>query len=537
MRTMSTIVGAPNGGELAVGTLRELGVQTLFSVSGNQILPLFDAAPAAGLRIVHMRHESAAAYAAAAEAELLGGLGAVAVSAGPAFLAALTGVSVARSYELPLLFCSGHTATHGIGAGGFQDLDQEPIARVVCKASIVVRDAAHIGAELHRAARIATDGIPGPVHVALPGDTLLATAEPLQPASTPGVHALAPAAHATLNDIAQALREAARPLIVARPAASRGRAGQALSSIASALGIAPVIVECPRGSQDLKYRTVAERYPECDIALVVGPADFTVGFLGKDAIAREGIVALIDAPDEPGPRRAPQYHVRTADLIAVLETLATALAGNTMKTDAQWRLAFAPRSIEGIDDRDRDGHVHPLAVASAVRALVPGDVPIALDGGEFCQWMRLGLAAAPNRVMWNSRFGAIGGSVAEAVGMSVARGGPALAISGDGALGYHPFEFETAVREHAPVIAIVGNDARWAAEWHMQIERHGAQAGYGTMLTPAAYANAMGGLGALAFEVSTSAGLRDALERALAANAPACINVMTNSVRSPAVAP
>ncbi len=273
------------------------------------------------------------------------------------------------------------------------------------------------------------------------------------------------------------------------------------------------------------------------MALVIGPADFTVGFLGRDAIARDGVVALIDAPGEPAARRAPQFHVRVGDLVAALEAIASMVAGHPAQTDPQWRLAFAPPGTAGIDDGDEVDRVHPLAVAAAVRELVPGDVPIALDGGEFCQWMRLGLAASSNRILWNSRFGAIGGSIAEALGMAVARAGPALAVVGDGALGYHPFEFETAVREGAPVVAIVGNDARWAAEWHIQVERHGAQAGYGTTLSAAAYAEALGGLGVQPYEVSTRAALRDALARALAAQKPACINVMTRSVRSPAVAP
>ena len=94
------------GGQIVIQTLHDLGVQTIFSVSGNQILPIYDAAGESGLRMIHMRHESAAAYAATASAEVRNQPGTLLVSAGPAFVAALAGVTAAKSLEVPLLFLS-----------------------------------------------------------------------------------------------------------------------------------------------------------------------------------------------------------------------------------------------------------------------------------------------------------------------------------------------------------------------------------------------------------------------------------------------
>src|SRR6185436_19339458 len=95
------------GGQAVVRALRDLGVQVVFSVSGNQVLPIFDAAADGGLRIIHMRHESACAFAAAGGSELTSQPGVMLTSAGPAFLAALTGVATVKAMELPLLFLSG----------------------------------------------------------------------------------------------------------------------------------------------------------------------------------------------------------------------------------------------------------------------------------------------------------------------------------------------------------------------------------------------------------------------------------------------
>src|SRR5262245_64661246 len=127
------------GGEVVVQALRKLGVRNVFSVSGNQILPIYDAASDNGLRILHMRHESACAFAAAGAAELTSQPGIILTSAGPAFLAALTGVGAVRAMELPLLFLSGSSPIQNSGFGNFQELDQSFVAsRAICKGSLAV---------------------------------------------------------------------------------------------------------------------------------------------------------------------------------------------------------------------------------------------------------------------------------------------------------------------------------------------------------------------------------------------------------------
>src|SRR5581483_4797883 len=137
-------MGMMTGAQIVAQTLRDLGGELVFSVSGNQILPVFEAARQQGLRLIHTRHEAAAAYAATAAAELSGRPGLLLVSAGPAFLAAIPGVAAAASMELPVVFLSGASPTAEAGAGGFQDFDQRGLARTVCKATLQIRSAAEI---------------------------------------------------------------------------------------------------------------------------------------------------------------------------------------------------------------------------------------------------------------------------------------------------------------------------------------------------------------------------------------------------------
>src|SRR5580704_12707271 len=111
------------GGQAVVRSLRDLGSRLIFSVSGNQILPIFDAASDHAVRIIHMRHESAAAFAAAGVAALSSQPGVFLTSAGPAFLAAFTGVATVRAMEFPILFLSGDSAIRNAGFGNFQELN------------------------------------------------------------------------------------------------------------------------------------------------------------------------------------------------------------------------------------------------------------------------------------------------------------------------------------------------------------------------------------------------------------------------------
>jgi len=180
--------------------------------------------------------------------------------------------------------------------------------------------------------------------------------------------------------------------------------------------------------------------------------------------------------------------------------------------------------------------IHPLQVASLVREFLEPDDVIVLDGGEFAQWIRFGLRDIPNRVLWNSKLGGIGGSIPLAVGIAAAgHRGRTIVFVGDGAAGYHLSEFETAARHGLPFVAIVGNDGRWAAEWHMQVGRYGAARALATDLSPARYDVVARGLGATGDDIHDLASLRAARAARLAEGRPACLNVHVPSLPSPAV--
>ncbi|MEZ4520178.1 MAG: thiamine pyrophosphate-binding protein [Thermomicrobiales bacterium] len=523
------------GGEHVCAALQAAGCDVIFSVSGNQILPIFDAAPDAGIRIIHMRHESAAAYAAAAYAEISGRIGVALTSAGPGFLAGLQGVAAAATMELPLLYLSGDAAVSQRGRGAFQEIDQIAIAQVVCKSSCSVDRPGEIPGVFRQAARRSMTGVPGPVHISLPGDVLAASAPADDDdAELESSSKLTSEQESVVATMAARLGAAKKPLILARPSATRGEAAVQLQAVARSLGIQPVAIEAPRGLADLKYASISARFPESDCVLVLAAPDFALGFLARDRIAEDGAILLVDAEGDPPSNRTPDLHLR-ADMMPALEALRKRL-GTDSATDpdwsALWPLPEPPRS-----GKSETGKVHPLAVSEAVRELIGPDDIVVLDGGEFCQWVRLGLRDLANPVLWNGKIGAIGGGVPMAVGAAVAAAGTGrrvISIMGDGAAGYHLSEFETMDRYSLPVTAIIGNDARWAAEWHLQIARYGEDRTFETELTPARYDQVAAGFEAFGDYITEAGDLPGALQEALDRTKASCINVAIAALPSPA---
>src|SRR3989338_3443118 len=202
------------GADLVVDALVAAGVRTLFSLSGNQILAVYDATLGRGVEIVHTRHEAAAVHMADAWGRLTEEPGVALVTAGPGHLNALSALYGARMAESPVVLLSGHAPLSQAGRGAFQEMDQVGAARPVTKAAWLAHDAERLGEDIAAALEIARSGRPGPVHVSLPGDLLEARvsapsrgAGPRQPAASQDLAGPMGAALALLA-------QAKRPLIL-----------------------------------------------------------------------------------------------------------------------------------------------------------------------------------------------------------------------------------------------------------------------------------------------------------------------------------
>src|ERR1043165_8635891 len=206
------------GADIVARSLARLGVSRAFTLSGNHIMSIFDAALEAKLDLVHVRHEAAAVHMADAWGRLTGKPGVALVTGGPGHANAVGALYTALGAESPMVLLSGHAATWELGRGGFQELRQADMAAPVTKASRTSSATETLGRGIGEAMRIATSGRPGPVHLSLPSDLLDARIEDNAVAWPQPVQPLrADLSEADADRILAALAKATRPIVIAGP--------------------------------------------------------------------------------------------------------------------------------------------------------------------------------------------------------------------------------------------------------------------------------------------------------------------------------
>ena len=569
-----------NGAGLLVDTLVRAGVRRIFSLSGNQIMPVYDACLDTGISIVHVRHESAAVHMADAWAQITGEIGVALVTAGPGFGNALSAIFSARHSESPVLLLSGDSPVAADGNGAFQEMPQLDLTRPLVKTARRPLRIERLGHDVAAAIARARSGRPGPVHVALPFDVLNATAGDAhrvaaaeldrRPRALPGPVAAA---------IAGRIARAKRPVVLTGPCLNRSRAGARITALEGALRAPVVAMESPRGLRDPALGAFSDVLAASDLVVLLGKTiDFSVGFarppavdatadlvaidpdtrmidrayriagrrvavsacadpdLAADALIAAAPAVIASGSGAPHTAWCDEVADAIADRTTAEATVAEAVAVGTGTAETTVAQA-APLEAVAVETATAEAAVrfHPRLLCEAVqRVLDAAAEPILVcDGGEFGQWAQA-LCTAPVRIV-NGLSGAIGGGLCHALAAKLALPrATVVAVMGDGTAGFHFAELDTAVREGAAFVTVIGNDFRWNAEHQIQLREYGPDRLIGCDLAPSArYDLAAAGLGCHGEHVTDPTGLDAALTRALASGRPACLNVEIDGVAAP----
>ena len=537
------------GADALVAALRSAGTTQVFTLSGNHIMPLFDAAIGSGLTLIHTRHEAAAVHMADAYARITGQVGIALVTGGPGHANAVSALYTAAMAEAPVLLLSGHAPHDQLGRGAFQEMRQVEMAAPVCKAAWVCESADAVAADIARAIRIARSGRPGPVHLSLPTDVLESACAAVVPAAAAFEAEAMPLDAAVAAAVMQRLSAAQRPLILAGPASMTRPGRAALAALEMASGIPVVGMESPRGVADASLGAFAQMLAQADAVLLLGKrVDFTLKF-GQAPFPAAAVVMQIDA--EPAEiERARQALGARLQLTAVADAPQTLQALQALQAPtvaarphaaAAWRadvraaIAYRPAAWDTARSA-LPGRLHPVQMLRPLQALLDShpDAVLVCDGGEIGQWA-MACLHAPHRVN-NGVAGSIGSGLPYALAARVAQpGAPVVAVMGDGTVGFHIAEFDTAVRCGLGFVAVIGNDARWNAEYQIQLREYGPDRLLGCELQPSRYdavAVAFGAWGAL---VTDAAEMAATAQAAQASGQPACVNVMIEGVPAPVI--
>lgn len=533
----------PSGAQLVVDALIEQGATCVFTLSGNQILSLYDATIGRDIELIHTRHEAAAVHMADAWGRLFEEPGVALLTAGPGHCNALSALYVARMAESPLVMLSGHCPVSQIGHGGFQEIDQVATVRPVTKAAWRVDHPEHLGSEIAKAFVLAQSGRPGPVHVSLPTDVL--EAETPSPGSHGQVRGVM---HGTIDEeeveqVLAVLAEAQRPLILVGPAMARVP-WQYVQQLSELTGIPALPMDSPRGINDPWLHGATNCLAKADVVLLLGKLfDFSLGFGRPPAFGQGCRFVVIDAEPECFPTSAAIVQSTAAEPMIAAGSLARGAlrqqGGDNRSRLRKWREQVessrraVPEPWEALR-ASRECPMHPLHVCEALQPFVAADALLVCEGGEFGQWVQAGIEVDRAARIINGPSGAIGGAVPMGIGAKRAKPNRTVfVITGDGAFGYHLAEFDSALRYKLPLVVIVGNDARWNAEHVLQLGKYGADRTIACDLLPSRYDEVVAALGGHGECVEDPAELTPAIQRAVDSGLPACVNVIIQSVAAP----
>ncbi len=527
-----------HGGAHALAAARRHGVSALFTLSGGHVFPLYDAAVKVQgpgpLRLLDVRHEQTAVFAAEATARLTRTPGLAVVTAGPGVTNSVSGVTTAWFNGAPVVVLAGRAPDHRWGAGSLQEMDHPPLLAPVTKRAWTEHDTAKVGPSVDEAFRLAMSPHRGPVFLDISLEALYGQAEADLPELAPQA-APAPDA-ADVDRIAALLRTARRPIMVLGSDVWLGGAEHAAREAAQALRL-PVIANgqargvLPSGHELLVTRARSVALRQADLVIVAGtPLDFRLGYGSFGP--QEAPAQVVHVTDAPGgiATHVPLAASAAGDLSAFF----TALAAYSTGADPDWvpELTEAARAGLALDGpllaSDADP-VHPARIYGELLKVLDDDAVVIGDGGDFVSFA--GKYIEPKRPggwLDPGPFGCLGTGLGYAIAARLARpSAQVVLLLGDGAAGFSLMDADTLVRHRLPVVMICGNNAGWG------LERHPMRAIYGydvaADLQPGCrYDKVVRDLGGAGELVTTAAGIAPALRRAFDAGVPYLVNVITD---------
>ena len=539
------------GAHLFIRCLKQEGIQRVFTIVGDTILPLVDAAADEGIEFIDTRHEGAAMHMADGYARITGRPAVAMVTGGPGFSNAISALPAIYTSESPVIFVAGCAELPEKGMSTFQEVDQIGMTTPVTKGSWLVHDKGRIPEFVATAFRTATTGRPGPVHLTLPIDLQeQEISEEELPRFLPQEyrHQGRPQGDPDLvQEAASLLAQATRPVIIAGNPARYSVAPEQLEALAEASGVPVFTVEQARGLLDDEHplcfgyadgalNPAARRFREADVVLLLGKRmDHRYRF-GAVFGPNVRIIQADPSPAEIGRNRGVAVGL-LGDLGAVVEQLTAAANQHHGDGFSDWigqlrqdRAAW----LESVRAHAGSGQpMHPMDVYTGLEQLVDRGTVIVLDGGDYVQWGRSYLKARkPGHFMRLGPLSHLGAAIPYGMAAKLAHPeSKVLVFMGDGSFGFHAMEYDTCMRHNIPITTVMGNDSTWGIDKTFQLAYFNRAVA--TDLREVRYDKLVEALGGYSEYVERPEEVAPAVQRALESGRPSLVNAVVRSEPSP----
>lgn len=533
------------GSGLVVRTLRRAGVDVAFGLPGAHIDGILQDALDAKLRVVDVRHEMNAGHAAEGYARVTGELGVAVVTAGGGFTNVLTSVANAYLDRTPVLYIAGsgplETDQVNDQQAGF---DQVAMAAPVTKFAHRVTRTELIPRLVAQAIRIARSEPKGPVLLDIPWDVLRQSVD-VDDVDDHRVEVdgtgVSPAG--AVDRIIEALSTARRPIALVGKSFVTAEARAQLHEFAARTGV-PLFSDweglgaITGSAQHVGLLQTLATVPEDerpDLVLMLGlrfgmATQFGTGRL----LPKNARIFQID-PDGRELGRLQDVELGAqADPVGTIGLLNERLrVGGVPSGREDWLTALRDISttrrsaLAAETEQDEDTAIHPYLAVRTIAESVPDQATVVVDGALSELWLSETIALAPlAHYLGHGYLSAMGSNFGVALGAQYAHPDKAtILVTGDGAVGYSLAEFDSLVRAGLPVVVIVLNNRAWGATLHTQQFFFGQDRVTNNRLENGSYSGVARALGADGVDVTELDQLGPAIEAALAARRPTCIDV------------
>ena len=551
---MSARPNAETAAEAIVDALVEEGIEYVFGVTGDTVLPILDAIyhRENEIKYITARFETGATAMADGYSRVTGKIGCCLFHVGPSISNTVLGVWSAQKDAVPLLVMSANLDTFRLNRNLWHEFDVMGVMGKVTKWNDQLIEAKDARRLMRTAFQAAKSGMPGPVHLDFPKDLL---PQPVEVRSSDlsirgGAHsgrvANAPRPEAwAVEEAAALLRQAEKPLILAGRGVKWADASAQLEALAERLAIPVVTTEMGRGtipedhplaggiSGHFGHSTANALMREADLVLGLGSRFLNVNTINWQMISADAKIVQVETdPVEIGRQYAVTLGVHACSGV-FLDDLLTHCERHGIEADASVRKAREARVAELRSDQDKRYYdtdldavpIKPQRITRALEEVCDRDALFLIGAGLHTQFAHAVPIRYPEQYQWAAGSGTMAWAFPAALGAKLARPGRQVVVPiGDGDFGMNAQEIETSVRENLPVIAVVYNDCSYGALRVFQENVYGGRqigSDYGqTDLVKLAEA-----YGAHGEKVERPDDLVPALERAAAAGVTSVIDV------------
>ncbi|MCL1842536.1 MAG: biosynthetic-type acetolactate synthase large subunit [Defluviitaleaceae bacterium] len=527
-----------SGAEILLECLLEQGTDTIFGYPGGAVLPIYDAIYNYKGKINHYltSHEQGAAHAADGYARSTGKVGVCLATSGPGATNLVTGIATAYMDSSPIVAITGNVPVPMLGKDSFQEVDTTGITMPITKHNFIVKDVKELADTIRQAFFIAKSGRTGPVLVDIPKD--VATAECSFSKKKPEITVKESAEITTqkLNEAAELIHAAKKPLIYAGGGVIASNASNELVEFSKLIG-APVCVSAmgiggfPASNKShvgmigMHGTAVANTLAtECDFLIAIGArfSDRVVSNAKRFAIGAKVLHIDIDSA-EINKNIATTYSL-VGDVKEVLKQLNPRLNENSRN---EWQARVAELKQEFPLGYKDNGLLKPQYIIQRLSALAADKAIFVTEVGQHQMWSCHYLQIErPRKFVTSGGLGTMGFGLGAAIGAAVANPNtPVINIAGDGCFRMNNIELATAVEYDLPVIEVIINNHNlgMVRQWQtMFYDKRYSQTSLHSKTTD--FIKLAEAYGAAAFNVTTPAEVDDAIKNALALGKPVVIN-------------